>query len=119
MLAGGYLIVTRGQHVLAAFLVSGGAVGLLRPMIWQMWSERSLRKHPAYEQDVTYVFYESGIEITGSAGNASLAWHDIESVVPCKRGTLLYTDKNDYLWVPNSAFSQKEERTRVLEMATQ
>jgi len=114
VIAGGYLIVTRGQHVLAGFLVAGGAAGFLRPMVWQMWSERRLRKHPAYGKEVSFCFGIHEITMKGGAGDATLRWEKVYEVVSCKRGILIYVNAKDYLWVPNSAFVSAKEKQRAL-----
>lgn len=115
VIGGGYLIVTRGPHVMAGFLVAGGAVGFLRPMVWQMWSERGLRKHAAFGKSVTYRFHQHGIEMRGGAGDVELSWSDVYELVPCKRGLLIYMNKRDYLWVPDTAFSSTDDKQQVLQ----
>lgn len=81
-----------------------GSLGFMRPMLWQMWHERGLRKHPAYETEVHYEFSEKGIKMSGRAGDADVPWSGFYQVRPTKKGLLIYQDKKQYLWIPKADF---------------
>lgn len=102
---GAYLIEpgTKGG-AFGGFLVMVGSLGFMRPMLWQMWHERGLRKHPAYETEVHYEFSEKGIKMSGRAGDADVPWSDFYQVRPTKKGLLIYQDKKQYLWIPKADF---------------
>ena len=104
---GSYLIEpgTKGG-VFGGFLVMVGSLGFMRPMLWQMWHERGLRKHPAYETEVHYEFSERGLKILGLAGDADVPWSEFYQVKPTRKGLLIYQDKKQYLWIPNADFEQ-------------
>jgi len=105
---GSVLLIGGKQNVLGAFLVSVGSLGFVRPMIWQMWQERGLRKHPAYNGRVSYIFSASGVEMDGQAGKANVAWNSFTEVVAVKKGLLIYQDQKQYIWIPRKAFAEGE-----------
>jgi len=78
-----------------------GSIGFVRPMIWQMWSERKLRKHPAFGSKIDYAFNPKEVIIDGSSGTVNVPWSEFYEVVETKNGLLMYQNKKDYLWVPN------------------
>ncbi len=90
-----------------------GSVGFMRPMIWQMWSERKLRKHPSYETEIEYVFEMENVTMNGSSGEVRVPWDIFLEVVETKKGLLLYQNKKDYLWIPGYDF-KSGEMTRVV-----
>lgn len=92
------------RGMFGGFLVMVGSVGFIRPMLWQMWHERVLRKHPAYETEVKYTFSPSGITMDGKAGKATMAWADVYQIKVTRKGLLIYQDKKQYLWIPESDF---------------
>ncbi|MFC5050376.1 YcxB family protein [Rubritalea spongiae] len=85
-------------------LVMVGSLGFMRPMLWQMWQERGLRKHPAYNSKVRYTFSENGISMAGKAGEADVAWNELHELKQSKKGLLIYKDKKQYIWIANDAF---------------
>lgn len=103
-------------NMIAGMMVTIGAVGFLRPMIWQMWMERELRKHPAYGTAVEYVFTEKGIKMTGAAGNVEIGWQEIYDVCLTAKGMLIYQTKQLYMWIPAGAFSKVGDMDQVREM---
>lgn len=110
---GGILLVGGEKNVLGAFLVSIGSIGCMRPMVWGMWQERGLRKHPAYGGEVNYVFSEDGVEMDGKAGSAVVPWASFYEVKSVKKGLLIYQDKKQYLWLPSKAFNRGEMQSVV------
>ena len=94
-------------------LVMVGSLGFMRPMLWQMWQERGLRKHPAYDTEVSYVFSGQGIKMSGQAGDADIPWPNFYELVPTKKGLLIYQDKKQYLWIANDAFREGEMQAAV------
>lgn len=104
------------QNLIPGMMVTIGSVGVLRPMIWQMWMERGMRHHVAYGTEVEYVFSESGVKMTGVAGVADLAWGDVYEVCLCRRGMLIYQTKQLYLWIPAAGFAGKEQMELVVKM---
>ncbi len=95
-----------------------GSVGYMRPMIWQMWNERKLRKHPAYGTVINYTFSADEIIMNGVSGKINVPWSQFFEVVETKTGLLLYQNKKDYLWIPRYDFKDGEI-TKVLKMANQ
>ncbi|MFC4993474.1 YcxB family protein [Rubritalea tangerina] len=109
---GAYLIEPGSKAgALGGILVMAGSLGFMRPMLWQMWHERGLRKHPAYGSKVVYRFDEEGVEMRGKAGDADVAWGALYELKPTRKGLLIYQDKKHYLWIPKSDFKygQMEE----------
>ena len=102
---GAYLIEpgTKGG-AFGGFLVMVGSLGFMRPILWQMWHERGLRKHPAYETEIHYEFSDHGVKISGVAGDVTVPWVDFFQVKPTKKGLLIYHDKKQYLWIPKVDF---------------
>lgn len=86
------------------FLMMVGSLGFMRPMLWQMWHERGLRKHPAYETEVHYEFSNDGIKMSGVAGDANVPWSGFHQVRETRKGLLIYQDKKQYLWIPKADF---------------
>ena len=104
---GGYLMVMAPgfkRGMFGGFLVMVSSLGFMRPMLWQMWHERGLRKHPAYETEVRYVFSDSGVKMTGKAGKADVPWVNIFQIKPTCKGLLIYTDKKHFMWIPKTDF---------------
>lgn len=99
-------------HKLADFIsvafILMGSVGFIRPMIWQMFAERKLRKHPAYQSVIHYTFSNKGIKMSGKAGKADVPWSSFEEVVITLKGLLIYQDKKEYLWIPSYDFKDME-----------
>ncbi len=91
-----------------------GSVGYMRPMIWQMWNERKLRKHAAYETKIHYTFRSDRVDMDGSSGKVSVPWGEFVEVVETKTGLLLYQNKKDYLWIPGYDFEGGEMAKVVL-----
>ena len=83
-----------------------GSVGFIRPMIWQMWNERKLRKHPAYGTKITYTFGLEEIIMDGDSGKVVVPWCALTEVVATKTGVLFYQNKKDYLWIPSYDFKE-------------
>ncbi|WP_018969106.1 YcxB family protein [Rubritalea marina] len=86
--------------VIGSVLVVAGTLGFMRPMIWQMWQERMLRKHPAFDTSIDYTFTAQGMQMRGEAGDVDVSWADLHSVVPTKKGLLIYQDAKQYMWIP-------------------
>ena len=86
--------------------ITAGSVGFLRPMIWQMWHERNVRKNVAYGTKLNYSFSESGVSVRGSQGKFELPWEELYEMVITKKGVLLYQTKKGYLWIPRKAFTE-------------
>ena len=61
----------RADFITISFILLG-SIGYIRPMIWQMWSERKLRKHPAYGSEITYTFNAEEVIMEGSSGKVSV-----------------------------------------------
>ncbi len=89
----------RANFITTSFILLG-SVGYMRPMIWQMWNERKLRKHPAYDTKITYTFSAEEVIMDGVSGKAVVPWCALSEVVETKLGMLLYQNKKDYLWIP-------------------
>lgn len=89
-------------------LVMVGSLGFMRPMLWQMWQERGLRKHPAYDTVVSYTFSEAGVKMSGTAGDADIPWAEFYELKATKKGLLIYQDKKQYLWIAKDAFKANE-----------
>jgi type VI protein secretion system component VasK len=109
VIGGFFAIKTYGQgNKLANFITISfillGSVGYMRPMIWQMWNERKLRKHPAYGTQIHYAFSADGVMMDGASGKVSVPWSEFYEVVETKKGLLLYQNKKDYLWIPSYDF---------------
>ncbi|MGJ8672071.1 YcxB family protein [Rubritalea sp.] len=104
---GAYLMEpgTKGG-VIGGGLVMVGSLGFMRPMLWQMWQERGLRKHPAYNTKVRYTFSEKGLSMAGSAGEATVTWEELYELKSTKKGLLIYTDKKQYIWIAAAAFGE-------------
>ena len=93
-----------------------GSIGYMRPMIWQMWNERKLRKHPAYGTEIIYTFGPEEIIMDGVSGKVVVPWCALNEVVETKTGLLLYQNKKDYLWIPSYDF-KAGEMAKVVNMA--
>jgi len=85
-----------------------GSIGFVRPMVWQMWSERKLRKHPAFGSKINFEFNQTEIVMDGRSGSVNVPWTELFEVVETKKGLLLYQNKKDYLWVPAYDFKLGE-----------
>ncbi len=85
-----------------------GSIGYIRPMIWQMWSERKLRKHPAYGSQIEFCFSPDEVSMAGTSGVVNVPWKEFFEVVETKKGLLMYQNKKDYLWVPGYDFKAGE-----------
>ena len=85
-----------------------GSVGYMRPMIWQMWNERKLRKHPAYGTEIIYTFGADEIIMDGASGKVVVPWCALSEVVETKSGLFLYQNKKDYIWIPGYDFGDGE-----------
>ena len=94
--------------LLGGVLVTAGSLGFMRPMLWQMWQERGLRKHPAYDTTVHYTFSEVGVKMSGEIGDAEVPWSEFYELVPTKKGLLIYQDKKQYLWIAKSSFKGEQ-----------
>ena len=106
---GAYLIEPGSKGaVIGSILVMAGSLGFMRPMLWQMWQERGLRKHPAYGSKVRYTFSEKGLSMAGKAGEAVVPWSDFYEVKQTKKGLLIYQDKKQYIWIAADAFEVGE-----------
>jgi hypothetical protein len=95
------------NFISTAFILIG-TVGYMRPMIWQMWYERKLRKHPAYGTVIKYEFNHDGIIIDGVSGRVNVPWSQFSEVVKTETGLLLYQNKKDYIWIPSYDFEEWE-----------
>ncbi len=95
------------DFVTVAFLLMG-SVGFIRPMIWQMFAERKLRKHPAYNTTIQYEFSHDYITMSGKAGDAKVPWKTFTELVPNQLGLLIYQNKKDYIWIPKYDFQGNE-----------
>ena len=85
-----------------------GSIGFIRPMIWQMWSERKLRKHPAFGSKIEFSFGANEVVMNGSSGSVNVPWSEFYEVVKTKKGLLMYQNKKDYLWIPEYDFKSGE-----------
>ena len=83
-----------------------GSLGFMRPMLWQMWQERGLRKHSAYDSMVRYTFSSSGVSMAGKAGDMKVDWSEFYELKALKKGLLIYQDKKQYMWIESSAFGE-------------
>lgn len=99
----------RVEFVSIAFILIG-AIGLIRPMVWQMWHERRLRKHPAYESKIRYVFSNEGMIMTGDAGAANVPWSEFYELVETPIGLLIYQNKKSYIWIPEADLASGETK---------
>ncbi len=95
------------DFISVAFILMG-SVGFIRPMIWQMWNERKLRKHPAYGTKICYTFDQEEIIMDGESGKVVVPWCALTEVVETKTGLLLYQNTKDYLWIPGYDFEVGE-----------
>lgn len=93
---------------LAFVFVAGGSVGFLRPMIWQMWHERGIRKHPAFGTKMFFTFGDDGVEVGGKKGKYQIKWEDLFELKITKKGVLMYTSKKSFLWIPVKCFKDNE-----------
>ena len=112
---GAYLTIVNSQPLeggVPAFFgplfITAGSVGFLRPMIWQMWHERNVRKHSAYGTKLRYVFSENGVKIIGKQGDFQLAWDELYECVLRKKGVLIYPQKKQFLWIPKRSFNSDQ-----------
>ncbi len=103
------------QFITTSFILMG-SIGYMRPMIWQMWNERKLRKHPAYGTKISYVFQKDEVIMDGVSGKVHVPWSQFIEVVETKTGLLIYQNKKDYLWIPGYDFKQGE-MAQVVSMA--
>ena len=90
--------------VFSGILIVMGAIGLVRPMVWHIFNDRKLRKHPAYGSEIHYTFTAEAVEMNGKAGKAIVPWGEFMEVVATSKGLLLYQTKRDYLWIPSVDF---------------
>jgi len=74
---------TGGNTFFGPLFVTAGSIGFLRPMIWQMWHERNVRKY-------------------------SLPWEKLYEYVIRSKGLLIYIDKKRFLWVPKKVFKENQ-----------
>lgn len=102
----------RADFITISFILLG-SIGYIRPMIWQMWSERKLRKHPAYGSEITYTFNAEEVIMEGSSGKVNVPWDQFYELEETKKGLLLYQNKKDYLWIPSYDF-ESDEMTSVV-----
>ena len=102
------------DFISVAFILLG-SVGLIRPMIWQMFAERKYRKHPAYESTIRYEFSSNGIKMSGKAGKADVPWSQFYEVVETAKGLLIYQCKKEYIWIPGYDF-QLNQMTEIKEL---
>ena len=109
VLFGGYLLVVQSQSgksgIFGPLFITAGSVGFLRPMIWQMWHERNVRKHPAYHTTLHYTFDQKGVHVDGKQGRYLLAWGELYECVLRRKGVLVYPEKKKFLWIPRRCFS--------------
>lgn len=103
---GAYFLTLTSQRPLGYIFVAGGTLGLLRPMIWQVWHERMVRRNAAYGTRISYVFSKQGVEIKGEQGDFEIAWDKLVDLAITKKGLLLYPNKKSYLWIPKAAFKK-------------
>lgn len=85
-----------------------GSVGFVRPMIWQMFAERRYRMHPAFNSKIQYTFSNTGVNMTGKAGDVDVPWSSFLELVDTSKGLLMYTNKKEYIWIPSSDFNPGE-----------
>lgn len=102
----------RADFITISFILLG-SIGYIRPMIWQMWSERKLRKHPAYESEIIYTFNAEEVIMEGSSGKVSVPWDQFYELEQTQKGLLMYQNKKDYLWIPSYDF-ESDEMTSVV-----
>ena len=95
-------------QLIGSALVVMGSFALVRPMVWQMWSERKLRKHPAYGSKIMYKFSKEGIMMDGKSGKVEVPWVVFKEVVALPKGMILYQNKKDYMWIPAYDFKGDE-----------
>ncbi len=95
------------DFISVAFILLG-SVGLIRPMIWQMFAERKFRKHRAYESKIRYEFSAKGIKMSGKAGKADVPWSTFYEVAKTPKGLLIYQTKKEYIWIPSYDFKAGE-----------
>lgn len=112
---GAYLMVayaqkqsTGGNTFFGPLFVTAGSIGFLRPMIWQMWHERNVRKNPNYGSEIQYTFDHTGIKVSGEKGEYSLPWEKLYEYVIRSKGLLIYIDKKRFLWVPKKVFKENQ-----------
>lgn len=124
MLGTGVYMMAHGYggkwKLIASGLVVFGALSVVRPMLWQMMQERSLRKLPGYGSTTTYGFDATGVSISGAAGQGQFPWSTFYEVVERKKGILLYQNKQAYLWIPRFAFEKAGvEMTKITRLHQQ
>jgi len=95
------------DFISVAFILLG-SVGIIRPMIWQMFAERKFRKHKAYNSIINYKFSAKGIQMSGQAGKADVPWSSFYEVVETSKGLLIYQNKKEYIWIPSDDFKPGE-----------
>jgi len=95
------------DFISVAFILLG-SVGLIRPMIWQMFAERKFRKHKAYESKIRYEFSNKGVKMSGKAGKADVPWSAFYEVAVTPKGLLIYQTKKEYIWIPSYDFQAGE-----------
>jgi len=105
----GIEIMKRGVQGPFALIICVASVGLLRPMIWEMWHERGLRKKKGYGKPIEYTFGDQGIHMRGPAGKALLLWSDVIKVVNHKKGFLFYQSRDGYIWIPKHLLADGDE----------
>lgn len=100
ILIGAYLISFTSEKGIGYFSVVFGSFGIMRPMIWQMWHERNVRKNPAFGTIINYTFSKKKLTISGEQGEYSVPLTQIYEFVYARKGLLIYLNKKRYLWIP-------------------
>ena len=112
ILFGAYLLIygqeEKTNELLSYIFICGGSLGFMRPMIWQMWHERGVRKNPAYNTKLQFFFKQEGVSVIGNEGKVELKWEQIMDLHVTAKGVLVYPDPKRFLWVPKSAFEEGE-----------
>lgn len=106
IIIGGLMMIQNSRDLLAYFFVTGGSIGMLRPMIWQMWHERSMRKNPAFGTTLHFSFDATGLTLSGKQGKHHFHWNDIFELKQTNKGLLIYPSRKKYLWIPQAVLKK-------------
>jgi hypothetical protein len=88
---------------------ASGTVFLVGPLVAGWRIRRTVRKSPDLDTKVTWVFSEQGISMKGTAAEVARDWDRIYDAVIHSDGLLLYLEKDQFMWLPRSAFGSESE----------
>jgi hypothetical protein len=78
--------------------------------------ERAIKLMPAYEKEIQWALGDSGLEVSTPGAQSTVGWSMIFESVATPQGSLIYTQKDLFLWLPKTAFASDADRQRFLEL---